>query len=161
MAKTIVLDILRWEPTPGGLPRPVIRDDSESFTPEQVRDIRAWLEAAAPGYDPRKPSLTFIKLYRPEPGAAIASKVSYGHGNPEEKAAGVSVRTCTVGVHYEEGHVAAVHQYLCAVDDGVGLVGGRPVKPRFIVGPSLGVAMGTKPQAAVEVAAPIAARVVA
>lgn len=154
--------VLDWNPQPGQpLPAPVIKDDADTFNVEQVKDIRAWLESVAPGYDPRKPSMTFVKLYRPEPGGPIAAKTTYGYGNPTERAAGVSVRTCTVGFNCEnrDGTIKAQYRYLCAVEDGHSLVGGLPVRPRFILGPCLGVVHGGNPRG-VELAAPVAALVV-
>lgn len=162
MPKPITMKVLRWEPRPGQLPAPIIQDDSETFEVEQVKDVRAWLASVAPGYDPTKPSMTVIKLYRPAPGAPIASKTTYGYGNPTERAAGVTVRTCTVGFNWEshDGRMKAQYQYLCAVDDGKVLPGGGHRPPRFILGPCLGVTIGPAPRRAVEVAAPVPALVV-
>lgn len=135
--------VVSWEPKPGApLPTPVIQDDSERYDPRTVKEVRAWLDSVAPGFDARRPSHTVISLHRPlGPGTPIEANVIYGVGL-DCAAAGQIVsemrrfRTTTVEICCEKDPIIARYRYLCALDDS------NLAWPRFILGPCLGVLPG-------------------
>ncbi len=59
--------ILRFEDQPIGPPRPLYADDSESFPPGVVREVRTWLDATQYGFDARTPTAIIVSLTRPGP----------------------------------------------------------------------------------------------
>lgn len=58
-----MVKVLGWHPVMGrALPDPVIEDDSDRFSPEVVKNVRAWLERSKAQFAVEGPTPTVIQL---------------------------------------------------------------------------------------------------
>jgi hypothetical protein len=120
------ISVLEWRPQPGQvLPDPRLKDDSESFKPEQVKAVRAWLAQTAAAFEFGKPTDTTIN-------GRESIEYCVGDGITEEV---IRFRHCTVEICLRDkkhAPITARYRYLAAR--------AMPDQQRVIVGPCLGLA---------------------